>query len=237
MLLTIEFRLAYKHSMVFIVAIDGPVGSGKSSVAKKVAANLQFAYVDTGAIYRALALTALNKKVPWDNPDQLVKLAQNLDICFLPSKSGQKTLLGGIDVSLAIRTEEISQGSSKVSQYQKVRDSLLDLQRQLGEKSDPGAVLEGRDIGTVVFPNAKAKFFLNASDEERARRRFLELQSLGEKADFNEVFLALKERDKRDKSRQAAPLMAASDAILIDTDMLSQNEVVDLITIQVKQVL
>ncbi len=222
--------------MVFIVAIDGPVGSGKSSVAKAVALELGFAYVDTGAIYRALALAALEAKVSWQDPAALANLAESLDISFLPSVNGQKTLLKKIDVSTAIRTEEISQGSSKVSQYGEVRSRLLALQRRLGEESATGSVLEGRDIGTVVFPNADIKFFLNASDEERAKRRFLELAQRGDKVAYETVLADLKERDERDAKREVAPLFAAPEAILINTDGLVQRQVIEQIKNQIEKV-
>jgi CMP/dCMP kinase len=222
--------------MVFIVAIDGPVGSGKSSVAKAVALELGLAYVDTGAIYRVLALAALEAKISWLAPMALADLAESLEISFLPSPNGQKTLMNKIDVSHKIRTEEISQGSSKVSQYVEVRSRLLALQRRLGEESESGSVLEGRDIGTVVFPHADIKFFLNASDEERARRRFLELTQRSEDAVYATVLAGLKERDARDAKRENAPLFAAPDAILINTDSLTQRQVIEQIKNQVKKV-
>ncbi len=222
--------------MVFIVAIDGPVGSGKSSVAKAVALELEFSYVDTGAIYRALALAALEANVSWQDQKALADLADSLEVSFSPSPSGQKTLLKKRDVSRAIRTEEISQGASKVSQYGEVRVRLLELQRRLGEESESGAVLEGRDIGTVVFPNAKVKIFLNASDEERAQRRFLELTERGEKAVYETVLAGLKERDERDAKREAAPMFVAPDAILINTDGIAQRQVIEQIKEHIKKV-
>ncbi len=238
MKLSLRFNIGSRKSlrMVFIVAIDGPVGSGKSSVAKAVAKELGFAYVDTGAIYRALALAALEAKVSWQDHEALANLAESLEISFLPSPCGQKTLLNKIDVSQKIRTEEISQGSSVVSQYAEVRSRLLALQRRLGEESKSGAVLEGRDIGTVVFPHADIKIFLSASDEERAERRFLEITQRGEPAVYAAVLAGLKERDERDEKREAAPLFAAADAILIDTDGLVQRQVIEQIKSHIKKV-
>ncbi|MDA0713081.1 MAG: (d)CMP kinase [bacterium] len=223
--------------MIFIVAIDGPVGSGKSSVAKDVATQLGFAYVDTGAIYRALALAALDENIPWDDEVSLANLASRMEIDFVPDKEGQQTWLNNQNVSKLIRTEEISQGSSKVSQYAQVRKNLLLLQRDLGEKAKHGAVLEGRDIGTVVFPKAQIKFFLIASDEERARRRFEELEGRSVAVSFATVLADLRERDLRDKEREVAPLKAASDAILVNTDGITKTEVVDLIKQKIEQVL
>lgn len=223
--------------MVFIVAIDGPVGSGKSSVAKEVALQLGFAYVDTGAIYRALALAALGEKIAWDDQVRLAGLASRMKIDFVPDKQGQQTWLNNQNVSKLIRTEEISQGSSKVSQYAEVRKNLLLLQRNLGEKAEQGAVLEGRDIGTVVFPQAQIKFFLVASDEERARRRFDELVGRSVSVTYEAVLADLRERDLRDKEREVAPLKASPDAILVNTDGITKNEVVNLITQKIEQVL
>lgn len=204
--------------MTDIIAIDGPAGSGKSSVAKAVAKELGFLHVDTGAIYRSLAFAALEAGLSLDHPESIAKLALSLS---------------QINPSPEIRTEKIGDAASKISRYPEVRANLLELQRRFGRQSKTGAVLEGRDIGTVVFPDAKYKFFLTASPEQRAKRRLLELEGRGEQADYDEVLRDLIERDKRDKTRAIAPLVAATDAILIDTSHKSLEQVVEQITRQI----
>ncbi|MEI6790120.1 MAG: (d)CMP kinase [Myxococcaceae bacterium] len=198
--------------MTDIVAIDGPAGSGKSSVAKSIARELGFLHVDTGAIYRSLAYAAMKAGISLEDPKALANLALSLQ---------------EINSSLEIRTEQMGNAASQISQYSEVRANLLELQRRFGRQSKTGAVLEGRDIGTVVFPNAKYKFFLTASAEQRAKRRLLELEQRGEKADYAEILQDLTKRDERDKNRAAAPLVAAKDAILIDTSECSLEQVVE----------
>lgn len=198
--------------MTDIVAIDGPAGSGKSSVAKSIARELGFLHVDTGAIYRSLAYAAIKAGISLEDPQALANLALSLQ---------------EINSSLEIRTEQMGNAASQISQYSEVRANLLELQRRFGRQSKTGAVLEGRDIGTVVFPNAKYKFFLTASAEQRAKRRLLELEQRGEKADYAEILQDLTTRDERDKNRAVAPLVAAKDAILIDTSECSLEQVVE----------
>ncbi len=198
--------------MTEIVAIDGPAGSGKSSVAKALAAELGFLHVDTGAIYRSVAYEAIQLGVSLDDETELAKLAFSLR---------------EINPSPAIRSEQVSQAASKVSQYPAVRANLLELQRRFGLASKTGAVLEGRDIGTVVFPDAKYKFFVTASPEERAKRRFLELESKGLHPQYEAVFAEQQERDARDSTRAVAPLIPAPDAVVIDTTGLSLDQVVE----------
>lgn len=198
--------------MTKIIAIDGPAGSGKSSVAKAIAKELSFLHVDTGAIYRSLAFSAIEAGLSLDDPKAIANLALSLN---------------QINPSSEIRTEKIGDAASKISSYPEVRANLLELQRRFGRQSKTGAVLEGRDIGTVVFPNAEFKFFLTASPEQRAKRRLLELEQRGEHADYEEVLRDLKERDDRDKTRKIAPLIAAKDAILIDTSNQSLEQVVE----------
>lgn len=205
--------------MTEIVAIDGPAGSGKSSVAKTLAAHLGFLHVDTGAIYRTLALQAIDSLVSLDDPEALSLLAKSL---------------AKISQSPEIRTERISNAASKVSQYPQVRANLLELQRRFGLSSKTGSVLEGRDIGTVVFPEAQHKFFLTASDEKRASRRLLELEHRGERVSINNVLKDIRERDGRDQSRAVAPLIPAPDALVIDTTELSLDQVVEIISNSVK---
>jgi cytidylate kinase len=198
--------------MTEIVAIDGPAGSGKSSVAKAIAKELGFLHVDTGAIYRSLAFSALEAGISLGDSEAVAQLAASLN---------------QINASPEIRTEKIGDAASQISRYPEVRANLLGLQRRFGLQSKTGAVLEGRDIGTVVFPDAKHKFFLTASPEQRAKRRLLELEQRGEQANYQDVLKDLKERDDRDQNREVAPLIPAQDAILIDTSDSSVEQVVE----------
>ncbi|BAT71653.1 cytidylate kinase [Thermosulfidibacter takaii ABI70S6] len=208
-----------------IIAIDGPAGSGKSTVSKLVAQKLGATYLDTGAIYRALGYLALKKGVSLDDEDSLEKLARAMKLEMYTTEEGQKVLLEGEDISKRIRTEEIGMAASKVSRHPKVRAALLDLQRSFAQKGS--VVAEGRDTGTVVFPNADIKIFLTASPEVRARRRYLELKEKGIKADYDDILESVLQRDKQDSSRSVAPLRPAEDAVIIDTSDLSIEEVVN----------
>jgi cytidylate kinase len=214
-----------------IVAIDGPAGAGKSTVSRLVAARLGFAMVDTGAIYRAVALAATRRGVPLDDDARLAELLPTVEIGFAPDGSpggGQRVLLGGEDVSAEIRTPPMSLGASKVSARPVVRAGLLDVQRRLALAAEnAGAVLEGRDIGTVVFPDADVKFFLTASPEERARRRHAELRAKGEAQTFEEVLADQLRRDRNDSQRAVAPLRPAADALVVDTSGVPLDAVVD----------
>jgi CMP/dCMP kinase len=215
----------------FIVAIDGPAGAGKSTASRRLAARLGFAMVDTGAIYRAVALAATRRGVALDDDARLAALLPGVDIRFAPPAgegAGQRVLLGEEDVSTEIRTPPMSLGASKVSGRPVVRAGLLDLQRRLAlAPGNAGAVLEGRDIGTVVFPDAEAKFFLTASPEERARRRHAELAAKGDPQSYEEVLADQLRRDKDDSERAVAPLRPAADALIIDTSALPLDDVVD----------
>jgi len=216
----------------FIVAIDGPAGAGKSTAAKRLAARLGFALVDTGAIYRSVALAASRSGVAFDDDARLASLLPGLSIVFEPapvgSGSGQRVLLDGEDVSTAIRTPPMSLGASAVSARPVVRAGLLDLQRRLATApANRGAVLEGRDIGTVVFPDADLKLFLTASPEVRARRRFDELQATGDRSTYEQVLADQLKRDRDDAERAVAPLRPAADAVLVDTTHLTLEQVVD----------
>ncbi|MBI3183882.1 MAG: (d)CMP kinase [Myxococcales bacterium] len=212
-------------SRTFIVAIDGPAGAGKSTVAKKLAKRLGFALVDTGAIYRCVALEASRRGVPLDDDARLGELVAGIQISFAAVGGESRVYLGGNDVTAAIRAPEVSMGASKVSARPVVRQGLLGLQRRLALAAEQGAVLEGRDIGTVVFPDAEAKFFLDASPEVRARRRHAELGEKGVEASFEEVLADQNRRDRDDSSRELAPLRAADDAIRIDSSEASIEEV------------
>lgn len=207
-----------------IVAIDGPAGAGKSTVARQLARRLGFSMIDTGAIYRAVALAARRAEIPWDDDDGLRKLLDaGLGLVFREDR----VLLKGRDVTEALRTPEITRGASVVSARPVVREKLLGLQRELGLEAPRGAVLEGRDIGTVVFPEAQLKFFLTASDEARAQRRHSELAEKGLHVPLEDVLADQRQRDKDDTERTIAPLKPAPDAIVIDTTGLDLAEVVD----------
>ncbi len=208
-----------------IVAIDGPAGAGKSSVAKAVARQTGMTFVDTGAIYRSLAYWAKAQKIALSDQDALAGLTERLPIRFEMSDAGQKVYLELEDVTNAIRSPEVSLWASEVSQFPKVRDGLLSLQRRMGE-SPVGAVLEGRDIGTVVFPNAQVKIFLTADPKERARRRVEQMAEKGTVVSLDDVMQEMKERDKRDQERSAAPLVQASDATAIDSTKFSMEDVI-----------
>jgi cytidylate kinase len=210
-----------------VVAIDGPAGAGKSTVARAVARRLGFFLLDTGAIYRSLSLFAKQRGVRFDDGPGLAALALEMPLRFGrgPGPEEGRVFLGDADVSEAIRTPEISQAASEVSAHPEVRAVLLEVQRQLA-RSGP-CVVEGRDIGTVVLPDAPIKLFLTASPEVRARRRFDELRARGVSANEAETRAAMSERDHRDETRTAAPTRQASDAILFDTSELSLDEVID----------
>jgi cytidylate kinase len=215
----------------FIVAIDGPAGAGKSTASRAVAARLGFAMVDTGAIYRAVALAATRAGVALDDDARLAALLPAVAIRFATPAApgdGQRVLLGDEDVSQEIRTPPMSLGASRVSARPVVRAGLLDLQRRLAlAPGNAGAVLEGRDIGTVVFPDADAKFFLTASPEERARRRHAELRGRGDPSSIEEVLADQRRRDRDDSEREVAPLRPAPDALVVDTSGVALDEVVE----------
>ena len=207
-----------------IVAIDGPAGAGKSTAARLLAARLGYALLDTGAIYRSMALRARERGVTWDDGPGVAALADGIDIAFRLYGAVNHVTLNGQDVTTAIRTPEISDGASRVSALPEVRAALLGLQRRIGAAG--GVVVEGRDVGTVVFPQAEAKFFLTASTDERARRRVAELAAAGKPVDADQTKAELVARDTRDSTRAAAPLRKADDAIEIDSSTLSPDAVV-----------
>jgi cytidylate kinase len=221
-----------------VVAIDGPAGAGKTTVTQSVAERLGYLLVDTGALYRAVALAAEQRGIDWDDTARVSELAHDLAtrqaIRFESGPTGQRVRLDEDDVSQQIRTQEIAQGASKVSAIPAVRAALLDMQRAAAAAG--GVVLEGRDIGTVVLPEADLKFFLTASVDIRTLRRYDELRKRGESPELEEVRREVVERDHRDSTRPVAPLRQAPDAILVDSSLLTIQEVVDEIVSRVREV-
>ena len=221
------------------VAIDGPAGAGKSTVSRKVAERLGYLLLDTGALYRCIALAAKNAGAAWDDEAAVSAIARDIAarnaIVLGGTKDGvEHILLDGREVARDIRTQEMGEGASKVSALPAVRAALLELQRAAAKQG--GVVLEGRDIGTVVLPNAEAKFFLTASAEVRAGRRYRELEARGYTPVLAEVEREIRERDARDTERPVAPLKQAPDALLVDSSTLSIDEVVERIVAHVGEV-
>ena len=207
-----------------IIAIDGPVAAGKTTLSKRLANRLGFSLLDTGAIYRAVALASRRRGIDWSDDPSVAGAAGQLEIEFRCIGGTNHVILGSEDVTDAIRTPEISQGASLVSALPQVRAALLNLQRRLGEQGD--VIAEGRDIGTVVFPEADLKIFLSAKSGIRARRRYEEWRRSGHQETYEEVLEALEERDARDENRSIAPLEPAPDSILLDSSELSIEQVV-----------
>jgi cytidylate kinase len=208
-----------------IIAIDGPAGAGKSTLARRIAVKLGFLYINTGAMYRAVALWALRLKVATSDMHRLEQLAEAAQIEL--ATDGDHVFLNGEDVSEEIRGQHVSEAASEVSAIPGVRRALLAMQRKMAETSS--VVMEGRDIGTVVFPHAQVKIFLDADPHERARRRALELLQDGQDAPIDAVVGDIKRRDERDRQRKEAPLVQAPDAQLVDTTGLSLEEVEEII--------
>lgn len=204
-----------------VVAIDGPTASGKGTVAQEVARTLGFHYLDSGALYRLTALSALRTNVPLTDEHALAKLAQDLPCAF----HGERVLLANDDVSHAIRAEEIGNAASKIASLPAVRQALFGLQRRF--HATPGLVADGRDMGTVVFPDAPLKIFLTASAEERARRRYLQLKAKGDDVSLSSLLDEICARDERDTQRAVAPLKPAHDAIQLDSTELSIEQVLE----------
>ncbi|HEY2368920.1 MAG TPA: (d)CMP kinase [Polyangiaceae bacterium] len=215
-----------------IVAIDGPAGAGKSTVAKRVAQALGFVLLDTGALYRAVALAAKRGGVDVNDANRAGALAEDLARRSAIRLEPERVTLDGEDVSREIRTPDMGMDASTVSAHPAVRKALLDMQRKAGE--DGGIVAEGRDIGTVVFPDAEHKFFLTASAEVRARRRFEELVAKGQKVTEEETLAEVKRRDAQDEGRVVAPLKPAPDAELVDSSSMVIDAVVDLVLARVR---
>lgn len=207
-----------------IVAIDGPAGAGKSTVTRALTQALGYQLLDTGSLYRSVALAARRRQVDWGDEDGLAAVARSLSVRFSLDGDINRVFVDGDEVTEAIRTPEISEGASVVSALPSVRDALLDLQRSIGRVG--GVVAEGRDVGTVVFPEAAVKFFLTASDRERAQRRQAELEARGHPSDYDTVLAEIQRRDERDSNRAVAPLRQADDAVLVDSTARSVTDVV-----------
>jgi cytidylate kinase len=206
-----------------VVTIDGPSGAGKTTVSKRLAEAAGMVRVDTGAMYRAVALAARSEGVPWDDPVRLGGVARELALSFRTVAGAPRVFLSGEDVSDALRTPEISMGASAVSAHGPVREALVAKQREMGREG--GVVFDGRDTGTVVFPDAEAKFFLDAAAAVRARRRYLEISPSGEQP-FEEVLRDVLRRDVQDSTRENSPLRVADGAVYIDTTTMTVDEVV-----------
>jgi CMP/dCMP kinase len=210
-----------------IIAIDGPVGSGKSTVARRVAEMLGYVYVDTGAMYRALALKAQHEGMQLASDDDLARMADETRIDLKSVGGTQKIYLDGVDVTAAIRSVETSQAASKIAVIPGVRRVLVAEQRRVGQLG--GVVMEGRDIGTIVFPDADLKIYLTASAEVRAQRRWLEHQAKGDAVDLARTMAEVRDRDRRDLERESSPLKRADDAVLVDSTAMDAEEVARLI--------
>jgi len=205
------------------IAIDGPAGSGKSTISKIIAKRLDLNYLDTGAMYRMCTLKALNEGVDLDHPSAVIKSIEDIDIKIKKNRF----YLNGKDVSDDIRLERVSKNVSKVAAIKFIREKMVAIQQEIASKTD--VIMDGRDIGTHVLPNSDHKFYLNATVEERAKRRYEELKKKGESVNFEEIKASIIKRDRYDMNRDHAPLMKAEDAIEIDTTQLEINAVVELI--------
>jgi len=206
-----------------IIAIDGPSGAGKSTLSKALADSLHYTNIDTGAMFRAVALQTMRQSIDLNDEQQIEAMCRSIDIRFDRSGTEERILLNGEDVSAAIRTPDVSLLTAQVAALPVVRKTLLNLQRQMGENG--GVVLEGRDIGSVVFPDAEVKFFLSATAQQRGKRRYLELKAKGIEVDLDQTIAEVEARDLADSSRQHAPLLRAADAIDIDSTSMSISEV------------
>ncbi|MCK8827342.1 (d)CMP kinase [Natroniella acetigena] len=208
-----------------VIAIDGPAGAGKSTVAKLVAKRLGYIYIDTGAMYRALTLKALEEGIDLESEADLAELAQNTEIKFIKAGAEDRVVIDGLDKTEEIRANKVSNNVSIVAKVAAVRKELVRIQRGLAQAG--GVVMDGRDIGTVVLPEAALKIFLNATVEERTKRRYQDLQQKGENVDFEQLKEEIIRRDELDRNRDVAPLKKADDAIEIDTTALEIEEVVN----------
>jgi len=212
-------------SSIPVICVDGPSGAGKGTLSRELAARLGWHLLDSGALYRVLGFACRHRKVPLSDEAQVVAMARQLDVAFLPTGAGVSVFLGGQDVSLPIRTEDGGRDASKVALLPAVREALLHRQRELAVL--PGLVADGRDMGTVVFPTSPLKIFLTATAKVRAERRFHQLQGQGESVSLARLLSDIEERDRRDKSRSVSPLVPAEDAVVVDSSQLSPDAVLD----------
>ena len=214
------------------IALDGPSGSGKSTVAKIISKRLDILYLDTGAMYRACALEAILQKTDCLDEENVKKFINDIDLKIEYENGAQKTVLRGEDVSTKIRQNEVSMMASNISSLPCVRLKMVEMQRAIAQNTD--CILDGRDIGTYVLPNANYKFFVTASPEVRAKRRYLELTEKGQQVDFETLLKEINQRDYNDSHRAFAPLRQAEDAILLDTSQMTIDEVVEFILSKIK---
>lgn len=217
-----------------VIAIDGPAGAGKSTVAKRIADRLNYIYIDTGAMYRALTLKALAQGLDLKDREEIIAMARNTGIKFQLKEGTEQIILDGQNVTDQIRTNKVSNNVSTVAKIKEVRQRLVKLQRKMSAQG--GIVMDGRDIGTVVLPEADVKIFLTATVKERAMRRYEDLKGQGEEVDFTELKEEIMKRDKIDRNREVSPLKKAEDACEIDTTKLSISEVVEKIIGLAKEV-
>ena len=206
-----------------VVTVDGPSGAGKGTLSSLLAKKLGWHFLDSGAIYRVLAVAALHHDLPCDDEECVVPLATGLDVSFETNGDSTRIILEGEDVTDDIRTEEVGAVASKVAALPRVREALL--RRQRAFQQDPGLVADGRDMGTVVFPSARLKIFLTASSEVRAKRRHIELQNRGQEVNMRDLIEDIEERDLRDRTRTLSPLIPAEDSVVIDSSTMSLDEV------------
>ena len=213
--------------MGYAIAIDGPAGAGKSTIAKRIAAQLGYIYVDTGAMYRAMAVFVNDMKVDPDDEAAVVELAEKADISIVYENGSQQVILNGENVTGRLRDESTGKSASVVSKYLPVREKLVELQRKLADTSN--VVMDGRDIGSAVLPNAQVKVYLTASSDTRAKRRFDELVAKGENPDYEEIKADIEARDYQDMNREHSPLVQAEDAHLVDSSDMTIEEVTEAI--------
>ena len=211
--------------MAYSIAIDGPAGAGKSTIAKNIAKELNFIYVDTGAMYRAMAVYFIDNKVDTDSEDAIAKACEGVQINIVYENGLQQVILNGENITGRLRTEEVGNTASKTAVYAPVRRKLVELQQKLAETTN--VVMDGRDIGTCVLPNATCKIYLTASVDTRAQRRYAELVEKGVEADIEEIKKDIADRDYRDMNRDVSPLKQADDAVLVDSSNMTIDEVVD----------
>ncbi|MFT5839232.1 MAG: cytidylate kinase [Flavobacteriales bacterium] len=216
-----------------VITIDGPSGSGKGTVSTLLAKKLGWHFLDSGAIYRVLAVASIHHQIPAEDETGLLPLASGLDVNFETTEKGVRVILEGEDVSDTIRTEEVGATASKIASLPSIREALL--RRQRGFKQSPGLVADGRDMGTVVFPEAQVKIFLTASAEERADRRFKQLKDMGHNVSMLRLLQDIKARDERDANRTFAPLVPAKDALVLDSTELNVEQVLEKIEMFIEE--